>query len=163
MECEYCSKHHDGSFASGRFCNRKCARGFSSRAVRKRLNEQMMKDYVCKKCNLIFRGGMRLTAHMKIHKRVFMDLKTDKTRREYLIRERGRRCEICLQIEWMQKLIPLELDHKDGNPENNNKDNLQIICPNCHAQTGTYKGKNVGKITNSKRQKVMKKFIGKYR
>ena len=53
-----------------------------------------------------------------------------------------RKCENCGLSEWMSKCIPLELHHKDGNHANNNLDNLQILCPNCHAQTDTYKGKN---------------------
>jgi 5-methylcytosine-specific restriction endonuclease McrA len=39
----------------------------------------------------------------------------------------------------------MELEHIDGNSENNSLDNLSIICPNCHSQTPTYKGANKGK------------------
>ena len=38
MICEYCSNDHDGSYGSGRFCNAKCARGFSTKAKRKEIN-----------------------------------------------------------------------------------------------------------------------------
>lgn len=55
------------------------------------------------------------------------------------------RCEICGGTEWMGKLIPIELDHIDGNHHNNALSNLRIICPNCHSQTDTNSGKNVGK------------------
>jgi 5-methylcytosine-specific restriction endonuclease McrA len=64
---------------------------------------------------------------------------------------------------WCGKPVPLELDHIDGDPENNVRENLRLICPNCHAQTPTYKGKNVGKVKNSKRQGILKKYRGKYR
>lgn len=47
--------------------------------------------------------------------------------------------------EWMGKPIPLELHHKDGNHYNNDLSNLEILCPNCHAQTDNYRGKNIGK------------------
>lgn len=40
----------------------------------------------------------------------------------------------------------LELEHRDGNNKNNNLDNLEFLCPNCHSQTDTYAGKNKGKI-----------------
>lgn len=40
--------------------------------------------------------------------------------------------------EWMGKPIPLELHHKDGNHYNNDLSNLEILCPNCHAQTDNY-------------------------
>ena len=52
------------------------------------------------------------------------------------------KCECCGITEWNGKPAPLELDHIDGNHYNNNLDNLQILCPNCHAQTDTYRGKN---------------------
>jgi Zn finger protein HypA/HybF involved in hydrogenase expression len=51
-------------------------------------------------------------------------------------------CEECKLNTWNGKLIPLELHHVDGNRYNNSIENLQIICPNCHAQTPNYSGKN---------------------
>ena len=38
----------------------------------------------------------------------------------------------------------MELEHNDGNSQNNSLDNLSLICPNCHSQTPTYKGANKG-------------------
>lgn len=51
-------------------------------------------------------------------------------------------CEICKLSEWNGEPIPLELHHCDGDNRNNELSNLQILCPNCHAQTETYRGKN---------------------
>ena len=48
-------------------------------------------------------------------------------------------CENCERKEWIGKQIPLELHHVDGNKENNNLNNLQILCPNCHSFTDTYR------------------------
>jgi hypothetical protein len=44
-------------------------------------------------------------------------------------------CEMCGLSEWMGSKISLELHHVDGNRFNNNFDNLQILCPNCHSLT----------------------------
>lgn len=52
-------------------------------------------------------------------------------------------CSICKNIEWCGKPIPLQLDHINGDSSNNNLDNLRLLCPNCHAQTDTYCGKNI--------------------
>lgn len=52
------------------------------------------------------------------------------------------KCEICGITEWCGKPTPIELDHIDGNNENNQLDNLRIVCPNCHAQTDNYRGRN---------------------
>lgn len=52
------------------------------------------------------------------------------------------KCQRCGLDSWMGKPIPLQLEHKDGNSSNHMLCNLTIICPNCHAQTETYAGKN---------------------
>jgi 5-methylcytosine-specific restriction endonuclease McrA len=44
---------------------------------------------------------------------------------------------------WLNQPIPLELDHIDGNNQNNQLNNLRLLCPNCHAQTSNYRGKNI--------------------
>lgn len=48
------------------------------------------------------------------------------------------KCEVCGLEKWNGFPIPLELHHIDGNHYNNSLENLQILCPNCHAQTSTY-------------------------
>lgn len=62
------------------------------------------------------------------------------------------KCEECLLIEWQGKLIPLELHHIDGNNKNNQFDNIQFICPNCHALTDNYRGRN--KIQNKRAKQI---------
>jgi hypothetical protein len=56
------------------------------------------------------------------------------------------RCEVCNVTEWNGKQLSFELDHIDGDRYNHLLDNLRIICPNCHSQTNTYRGKNVKKV-----------------
>lgn len=60
--------------------------------------------------------------------------------RNYLIRDGYKecKCERCGNTEWMGQPIPLELHHKDFNHYNNNLDNLQILCSNCHMQVHGY-------------------------
>ncbi len=60
-----------------------------------------------------------------------------------LISERGwnHQCNSCGLQEWLGKPIPLELDHIDGSPYNHHENNLRLLCPNCHAQTPTYRNK----------------------
>ena len=65
--------------------------------------------------------------------------------KRYLIDTRSNKCECCNITEWNGKPIVMDLEHKDGNSENNSLNNLSLICPNCHSQTPTYKGRNKGK------------------
>ena len=53
------------------------------------------------------------------------------------------KCESCNLSKWLEKLIPLELDHINGINNDNRIENLRLLCPNCHAQTDTYRGKNI--------------------
>lgn len=65
--------------------------------------------------------------------------------RDKLLRENilEHRCHICGGREWMGKPIPLQLHHIDGDFRNNSIENLQLLCPNCHAQTENYRGKSL--------------------
>lgn len=56
---------------------------------------------------------------------------------------KDRRCENCNRTEWYNVEIPLELHHIDGDNTNNSLENLQILCPNCHALTDNYRGKRL--------------------
>lgn len=56
-------------------------------------------------------------------------------------------CERCGRVEWEGEPIPLQVHHIDGDRTNNSIENLQILCPNCHALTDNYCGKNVTKRT----------------
>lgn len=52
------------------------------------------------------------------------------------------RCNKCNGAEWLGQPMPLELEHRDGNSTNNALENLELLCPNCHAQTPTYRSRN---------------------
>lgn len=56
-----------------------------------------------------------------------------------------KKCECCGNTTWMGKEIPLELHHKNGDHTDLRIENLQILCPNCHALTDNYRGKKSAK------------------
>lgn len=67
----------------------------------------------------------------------------NETLKSYLIKERGLRCENCGNVEWMGYPINLEVHHIDGVSNNNQVDNLLLLCPNCHSYTNNFRGRNL--------------------
>lgn len=61
----------------------------------------------------------------------------------HLISLRGHQCENCSRKTWLGQKISLEVHHLNGDKTNNNLVNLQLVCPNCHAQTNNYRGRVV--------------------
>ena len=55
--------------------------------------------------------------------------------------KKEKKCECCGSIKWNGREIPLELHHINGNRTDNRLENLQVLCPNCHALTDNYRGK----------------------
>ena len=54
------------------------------------------------------------------------------------------KCQNCgCDGHWQNGVIALEIDHIDGDNTNNEISNLRYLCPNCHALTDTYRGKNI--------------------
>ena len=58
-------------------------------------------------------------------------------------------CLGCKNTHWLNGLIPLELDHINGIRNDNRLENLRLLCPNCHAITPTYRGRNIGRHKQS--------------
>lgn len=48
---------------------------------------------------------------------------------------------------WRGKPLTLQLDHIDGDRDNNELTNLRILCPQCHSQTRTFAGRNRSRKT----------------
>lgn len=67
--------------------------------------------------------------------------------KRFLFEKYKNKCCLC---GWSKKhpntdKVPLEIDHLDGNSENNFENNLRLLCPNCHSLTPNFKNLNKGK------------------
>lgn len=69
-------------------------------------------------------------------------------------------CYNCGLSEWLNGKLTLELDHTNGDNKDNRLENLRFLCPNCHSQTPTYKGKNINngkvKVTDEQLKEALK-------
>lgn len=82
---------------------------------------------------------------------------TQKVLRGYIVRHNviPYICDICgCDGHWQNGEISLELHHKDGDNNNNEIQNLSYLCPNCHALTNNYRGKNKSSFSQEKAEKI---------
>lgn len=68
-------------------------------------------------------------------------------------------CECCGISKWNGKPLTLQLHHLNGDHYDNRLENLQILCPNCHAQTNNYSNKgNRRKFSTITKEKLNTKL-----
>jgi Zn finger protein HypA/HybF involved in hydrogenase expression len=70
--------------------------------------------------------------------------------RKFLLEESNYKCTECGwgELNPYSNTFPLEIDHIDGDSKNNLKENLRVLCPNCHSLKKTFK--NTGKRKSSR-------------
>lgn len=80
----------------------------------------------------------------------------------YLREDRGEKCELCGQGPiHNNKPLVLQVDHIDGDSDNNKLENVRLLCPNCHTQTDTYGSK--GKGNRYKKETKRNKYLQEYK
>lgn len=151
--CKECGKAVKKSNAS--FCSQKCF-GLNKIARNERsLNSCGACDKKVAKnrkyCSVDCAGNGR--SQSKIEEwRKGMEVKISNfSLRTLLRKEDGCSCSKCGNTQWNGIPIHLEVEHIDGNSANNVRGNVCLLCPNCHAQTPTYKSKNIGNGRHSRR------------
>lgn len=65
-------------------------------------------------------------------------------------------CHRCGIKEWLGQKLSLDLDHINGDTSDNRKENLRLLCPNCHSMTDTYKSKNKASVVKIPEENIIK-------
>jgi predicted Zn-ribbon and HTH transcriptional regulator len=158
--CAECGQLFPYEKRYNKFCNQSCAASYNNRGVTR--HSKGSKVCACGKPKKTQNQYCAECIEKRVYNHRVYDLKdanNDKIRKRILLENRPHQCEVCGLSEWRNQPIPLEMDHIDGNADHNEEENLRLICPNCHAQTETYKGANAGR--NSSRQKMRRKRYAK--
>lgn len=144
--CENCKIEHDGNYGSGRFCGQYCARGFSTKKDRIKINEKIRKvlkghtfEYVCETCNTVFIKKQKIkkkincdackrkVIHYKENICTFYDISTRTVAK--ILKRANIKCMMC---NWDRTTLDIHhiIPKKQGGTNNDN--NLICLCPNCH-------------------------------
>jgi hypothetical protein len=154
-QCLTCEKQTDNP----KFCSSSCAAKYNNKKHPKRAKEREAKRKECANCSAGILAPQKYCS-VKCQKdfqwkerKNLIEAGEYPVNKRYLLEVRGHQCEVCLTTEWQGQPIPIEMDHIDGNADNNRIENVRLICPNCHAQTPTYKARNTGKGRHFRRKR----------
>lgn len=148
------------------FCSRSCAATFNNKIYKKRnphdihvicaLCETERTSYTNKFCNTCL--GSKLNgadAKSQLYIKQWLNgeisgggkYRLSNTVRNYLLEQHNYACSKCTwsEINLTTGKVPLDINHIDGDGNNHVPSNLEVLCPNCHALTSTYKSLNKGK------------------
>ena len=107
------------------------------------------KIYCSKKCQQEFRGKIYIEKWLKneISGYIKLNYRLSSWVRNYLLKEANYKCILCNwgEINPISEKVPLHVDHIDGNAANCKRENLRVICPNCHSLTPNFGALNIGK------------------
>ncbi len=171
--CKYCNKpilaNYDDSISNikrKKFCNNSCSASYNNRLREKRIKTTNK----CLVCGTEIKNGYKFCSNQCSSDYQYMQYiikwkngtidgstksnlwkSYSKHIRRYLFEKYNSKCSRC---GWGEEniyshSIPLEVEHIDGNSQNNSEDNLTLLCPNCHSLTSTYRGLNKGSGTRN--------------
>ena len=173
--CKYCNVDLIESLKPGQklpslkhrsFCNNSCSASYCNgrREIRGRACCRAVCEYCqlpCKNkyCNIDCQKAARYQKKLQVWRET--GFIPPNTLRKYLFKLNNNSCSQCgwnLVNSVTGKCI-LEIDHIDGNCENNEESNVRLLCPNCHSLTPTYKALNKGSGRASRRLRYQKEKL----
>ncbi len=165
--CGFCGEMIAYEKRRNKFCNRSCAARFNNRGVTRHSNS--VGNVLCRRCGQPISKSGRIFCGLRCANARLADATERKlagdvtgapvsatATRRYLLKTRGEFCELCGWSEHhpVTGHVPLEVDHVDGNANNNHLANLRLICPNCHSLTPTFRALNKGNGREHRRKRA---------
>ena len=153
--CKHCNHPIAYEKQTNKYCSSSCSASATNYTKKRK------SDIFCINCNRLITTRNASTycsykCQQSYSRRIKIEKETasSKTMKAYLLEHHG---NVCMDIEcawdFSKRPIKVELEHKDGNSENNIIKNCILLCPNCHSLTDTYKNKNKGNGRHTRRQR----------
>ena len=84
--------------------------------------------------------------------------KIRKSLREYILESRGCKCEKCgfSGVNPYTGKSILQLHHRNGDAADTREENIEVLCPNCHAMTENFGSRNKSSVRKYRREEYKK-------
>lgn len=169
--CDYgCGKEAVSQLKNGKWC---CCNDFRScEAVRKKNSAGVKKAHKNGKMKITGFSSEARNKSNQTRKKEALDYFLANPNSFYNSRDLKRylldygikyKCSCCGISNWNNKPLVLEIDHIDGVRNHNNPENLRFLCPNCHSQTSTWRGRNINSGKTKVSNKILKEALKKYK
>lgn len=155
LNCLFCDKEYKSlKKRNSKFCSQSCNAFYNNN----KRGFIIKSDKKCKNCDKNLNTSNKTFCNKKCFneftwKSKILDIEngnvnyTKNTYKKFLIYKYGNFCMECgwNKIHTITNICPIQLHHIDGNPKNNNLNNLILLCPNCHSLTENFGFLNAGK------------------
>lgn len=167
-QCKSCNVAISFEKRRNEFCSRTCSAAWN--------NKGRAHKGTCKTCGVTVNKGYTYCSHACHQKQLFTEfierwqtgvetggnsngMSVSAYIKRWLRENRGNKCQSCgwNEVNPVTNKVPLQVDHVDGNAENNREDNLRLLCPNCHSLTPTFGSLNKGK---GRKYRYLQKRLG---
>ena len=155
MECKNCKIETKNAI----FCSSSCSATYNNKLRRKEKNclacsKKLENNWQEKYCSNSCQQEYRYQTVIKF-KITLGQINSVSSQKRYITEEKGYKCAECqVGNEYNSKKLTLQLDHIDGNSDNNLPVNLRLLCPNCHSQTPNFCSLN--KIKDTRRNRYFR-------
>jgi hypothetical protein len=161
--CLNCGKPIIGGDSKKKFCNNSCAASYNNRLRNAKKHHCLncgKEIKLGKYCNSICCAEHKEKQYLERWKNGEENGLSGKYGisqyvRHYIFKKNESKCECCGRnyVNPYTNLSVLQIHHKDGDCTNNKEENLQLLCPTCHAMTENYgnRNNNVTRKDNRKR------------
>jgi hypothetical protein len=155
--CKQCHKEFEAKEQTRSFCSQSCAATHNNIGRIRRVLKY------CLNCSNVLTNNKKVycnnTCQQSAQKKVKIDSGLEKCSsqfiRRFLLEKHGSKCMKCgwCEVNKSTGKVPIELNHIDGNSQNNEMDNLELLCPNCHSLTPNFRALNKGNGRHKRRMR----------
>ena len=140
------------------FCSQICANKRVAPPQRTCICGKDLKSYAERYCSRSCAGEARYLAFIEKWKAGEVEAResglTPTRIKRYFIETYGAKCTKCgwAEAHPVSGNVPVQLHHKDGDASNIREENMELLCPNCHALTPNFGARNRGKGRSWRRE-----------